>query len=153
MEEKPITIWLTILITAGVGVFILIWYGLMTIIDAASVGLGGVGMMAALVPIILGVLTLLAAFMIYSRSGKVFLTILLVLAIIVNIFVIVMLAALDSLIADFEELFEELGITAGSLGIGVYIEYIVQLVLAFVVFVLLYHPQSRDYFSGRAFLT
>ena len=141
MDQKPTTVWIIIGIVAAVGLYYMIYEGLFTIIGGGSFGL-----LAAIPSIILGLLTLIVAFLVYSGSGKTFLTILLVLAIIGNLIEVMLLAFIDSFIAEIEAL---IGEPIGSLGAAYFIQPIIFLVLAIVVFVLLYRPDVKAYFKAQ----
>jgi len=144
-SEKPTVIWLVIGITAAVGVFILIYYGLWTILDASSVGYAGFGILAAILPIILGVLTLLAAYMVYNGSGRSFLTVLLILAIIINFIMIALVAAWDNFVDMVSEASGE-DLSDAKMGMVQMVEFIVQLVLAIAVFIMLHTREAKAYF-------
>ena len=147
MAEKPTVIWLVIGITAAVGVFILIWYGLFTILDYDAAGFAGFGILAAMIPIILGILTILAAFMVYNGSGRTFLTILLIVAIIFNFIMIAFIAAWDNFVDWASETSGE-DFSDIKLGVAQMVEFIVQLILAIAVFVMLYMRESKEYFKN-----
>jgi hypothetical protein len=130
MDQKPTVIWIILAIVIGVGLYQLIYQGLYSIV---SIDLDGFEMFIGVGPIILGIITLLVAFMVFNKSGRVFLTVILVLAIIINLLTIVSLKFLEDL----------LGVSLGG-----YIGPVIELVLALVVFILLYQPAARQYFKS-----
>ena len=136
MDQKPTTVWLIILIVAGVGLYYILYRGLYIALA------GGFSIIFAMFPIALGVLTLLIAFLIFSGSngGKTFLTIILVFSILGNLMSIMLIAFLQDYLLD-------MGIDPSELGTS-YIEPLIFLVLALVTFVLLYRPEVKAYFKN-----
>ena len=130
---KPTMLWVVVLIVAGVGLYYTI-SGLLSMLTDFSffgadltdlVGSDIADMVDTLVGgiyLVLGVLTLLIAFLVYSGSkgGRTFLVIILVISILGNVF---------------------------SLIVGD-ITGILWLVLALVTFILLYRPEVKEYFKA-----
>ncbi|MCL2786796.1 MAG: hypothetical protein FWD81_06240 [Methanomassiliicoccaceae archaeon] len=140
MDEKPTTVWAIILIVLAVGLYYLLYEGLWAVIQFNSAGAGDLGIAVGIIPIVLGVLTLLVAFMVYGRNGKTFLTILLVLAILGNLIMILMLFAAKGIAED---------LIGETISIATFVViYGAQLVLAIVVFMLLQRQEVRTYFKS-----
>jgi len=130
-KEKPTLLWVIILIVAGVGLFYLVsgLLGLFTDFSLYSAdAFDGVSKdivdlvegIAAITYMILGLITLLIAFLVFSGSkgGRTFLVIILFISIIGNFFGLIIMD----------------------------ITSIIWLVLALIVFVLLYQPPVKEYF-------
>ena len=144
MDEKPAKVWAIFIIVLAVGLYYVLYEGLYNMI--ALGGSGGLGISIAIGPMVLGVLTLLVAFMVYGGNGKTFLTILLVLAILGNLISLMVLAAMQSFIEDFLGLdIEE--VLGSSLTVG-YITTALLLVLAIVTFILLQGREVKAYFKA-----
>ena len=134
MDQKPTKIWAIFIIVLAVGLYYILYQGLYQMI-----AWGELGIFMIIGPMILGVLTLLIAFMVFNGNGKTILTILMVLAILGNLVVLMALFGFQSLIKEY--LGESLNLTFE------YVITAVQLILAIVVFMLLQDKEVKQYFK------